>query len=213
MRKAVGIIIALFIMLPLSSCAQSKFNTTATTPQQSAFPSANKTPAATSGNISTQSAPSLSTSPQVTRNKYDPKKIIIDEMTDDNKGTVYLGQDSVDTRQIMRSLGVYFNGDDTLAYSDSYAFYFGEKGTLNKIEVLPSSLISTKAGLAFGDNYDNMVKLYGTDFLKKDINSDAALYRYTIGRHCFYVKLEKGLVTEWGICTLTYADENFDYFR
>jgi hypothetical protein len=42
---------------------------------------------------SSQSIPSTSPSPQATRNKYSPEKIIIDEMTDDKKGTVYLGQD------------------------------------------------------------------------------------------------------------------------
>jgi hypothetical protein len=202
------------MIISLLGCVQAA--PTEINPQTSASPSVAKTTDSnTPGSApTTVSSPSPSPSPLYSINPYLPEQIVIDETTDDCKGTVYLGQLRRDARKILEQLGVYFfNGDDTLVDARNFVFHLDEQGHFVDIEVLSTSRVATKAGLNFGDSYDQMVKLYGSDYTLRAINNDATLYRYNIKQHCFYVRIDKGAVNLWGIATLGFADKYLEYVR
>lgn len=209
-------IIMIYMIISLIGCAKASPQITENNPQKSSAPSITKT--IDSNTLSsapiTVSSPSPLPSPLYSINPYSPDQIVIEEMAEDSVGTVYLGQLRRDARKILEQVGVYFfNGDDTLVDARNFVFHLDAQGRFINIEVLSTSLVATKAGLNFGDSYDKMVKLYGSDYTPRAINNDVTLYRYDIKQHCFYVRIDKGTVNLWGIATLDFADKYLKYVR
>ncbi len=218
------IIILIAIMSILVICLNGCVTTapTETMPPQSTVPSSETAPNAqspTPDNTQTQTTPPSSEaapytqSPAPTPNQTEsastetadgsqsPAPIFINEMTDKEEGTFYLGQSITEVMRILEDMDIFIKtGDEFTINTEGFGFGF-DQNKLIGIGLLTASNTPTASGLNFGDSYEKMVEIYGTDYTEKVIGPDASRYEYKIGNHYFRVRIYKGGVNLWGLST------------
>ncbi len=127
------------------------------------------------------------------------KQIIINEIND-KEGTFYLGQSYQDASSILYDREIeILQGSDTMLYTDQFEFSFFES-KVNEIKVRAGSQLQTTLGLNFGDSFNTMIKLYGTNYTSRtqtSIETQYEYYEYIIDDHAFCVEFYSGKVSAW----------------
>lgn len=138
--------------------------------------------------------------------------IIVNELTDDGEGTFYIGQPLNDVRQILQDRKIEIQDDvDITISTEKFGFEFDNKNELLvDVTLTAASETPTVSGLDFGDSYEKMTELYGSDYTEKVLGPEASTYEYEIGDHYFYVRIFQGAVNMWGI-RIDYTQEGPPY--
>ncbi|MEL4106548.1 hypothetical protein AAFA46_06895 [Oscillospiraceae bacterium WX1] len=137
------------------------------------------------------------------------EQIFIDEVSDDQVGTFYLGQDRLNAEQILNTMGIrILSGDDTGIDAGIIGLGYDQRGKLIDIELNPS--ISPTRGLKSGDSYEDMIRIYGSDYKRFDFLDNSTIYEYAIGKHYLYLIVNSvdNLIYSWGIKTTSYTVES-----
>jgi hypothetical protein len=192
--KKTAVLLTLILALYASGCAKTEPQNTKEPPSQTAVSvseSTDVTPSASEeSSLEPVSVPSV--------NPIKEASIIVNEV-DDEEGTIYIGQSSLDVNSIFYQNDIEIkSGDDDSSCTDYLEISFF-KGKVDGILVMALSEIPTSLGLNFGDSLEQMTDIYGTEYKVVLEFTNGVGYEYEVGDHIFYVEFYDEKVAKWGI--------------
>lgn len=195
-------IILLSIIMCLSGCSEILPSENDNTPSKSVSATAEPSPdihSPSADNMPTQSV--LPSTEEIT-NAPSHALIVVYEVTEGEEGTFYLGQSSSEVRKILKDMDIHIKFDtDVTINADGFGFEFDKQNRLIGFGLVTASNTPTASGLDFGDTYEKMIEIYGTEYIEEVIGPDASRYEYKIGSHYFYVRIYNGRVNLWELST------------
>lgn len=154
--------------------------------------------------------------PQVSNNTSDDKtkdnNILINELTNGEKGKFYLGMTKDNVLSTLKSMKIDITNETEITSDEKswdwgnkvldagdFSFIFDKNHILYQIDGYRPTML----GLKLGDSLNTMEKLYGEKHTLYQTDVGVA-YEYIFGNHYFIVFFEDGKVTEWGISNYKY---------